>query len=190
LVRTADRHGADGRHRRRRRDPHAARPRSGSPVPRDRAQGAPGSEKPSGSAPGGERTRMSIPVPLDRLRAALHERGGQAYLLTVSHDARPHAVHGTVAWEGDLLVTEVGKRTAANAAERPEVSLMYPVRVDGDYSLIIDGTARVESWDGGQRVLIAPTKAVLHRPAAAPDPTSPCAADCVPLLTPPPRGRG
>jgi hypothetical protein len=125
---------------------------------------------------------MSIAVPLDGLRAALDERGGTAYLLTVSEDTRPHAVHGAVRWDGDRLVADAGRRSAANAAARPAVSLLYPVRADGDYSLIVDGTAVVESRDGGHRLLITPTKAVLHRPAAAPDPASPCGADCVPLL--------
>jgi hypothetical protein len=125
---------------------------------------------------------MSIPVPLKELRAALEERGGGAYVLTVSDDARPHAVHVTVRWEGDLLAADVGKRSAANAAARPAVSLLYPMRADGDYSLILDGTAAVASREDGQRLLITPTKAVLHRPAVTPDPASPCSADCVPLL--------
>jgi hypothetical protein len=126
---------------------------------------------------------MSIPVPLDRLRAALEERGGNAYVLTVSDDGRPHAVHCPVRWDHDLLTTEVGKRSAANAAARPSVSLLYPVRTDGDYSLIVDGTAVVVSRDQGHQLVITPTRAVLHRPAAAPDPASACGADCVPLLT-------
>ena len=125
---------------------------------------------------------MSIPVPLEGLRAALAERDGSAYVLTVSDDVRPHAVHVPVRWEGDVLAADVGKRSAANAAARPAVSLLYPVRTDGDYSLIVDGTAVVESPQGAPRLLITPTKAVLHRPAAAPDPASPCSADCVPLL--------
>jgi hypothetical protein len=125
---------------------------------------------------------MSIPVPLGRLRAAVEERGGAAYLLTVSDDGRPHAVHGPVRWEGDVLSTDVGTRSAANAAARPSVSLLYPVRSGGDYSLIVDGTAVIAARDQGRRLLITPTKAVLHRPAAVPDPASPCAADCVPLL--------
>jgi hypothetical protein len=127
---------------------------------------------------------MSIAVPLEQLRAALAERGEKAYLLTVSDEACPHAVHETIGWEGDLLAADVGRRSAANAAARPRVSLLYPVRADGDYSLIVDGTAMVESREGGHRVLITPTKAVLHRPAAAPNPSSPCAAECVPLLPP------
>jgi len=125
---------------------------------------------------------MSISVPLERLRAALEERGGNAYVLTVSDDARPHAVHVCVRWDRDVLAADVGKRSAANAVARPAVSLLYPVRADGDYSLIVDGTAVVESRQDGDRLLITPTKAVLHRPATMPDPLSPCAADCVPLL--------
>jgi hypothetical protein len=125
---------------------------------------------------------MSISVPLEKLCAALAERGGSAYLLTVSDDARPHAVHVSVCWEGDLLAAEAGKRSIANAAARPAVSLLYPVRADGDYSLIVDGTAIVDAQPERQRVLITPTKAVLHRPAVAPDPTAACEADCIPLL--------
>jgi len=126
---------------------------------------------------------MSIPVPLDRLRAALEERGGNAYVLTVSEDGRSHVVHCAVRWEGDALAADVGSRSAANATARPSVSLPYPVRFDGDYSLIVDGSAAATSHDGGHRLLITPTKAVLHRPAPAPDPSSACSADCVPLFS-------
>jgi len=125
---------------------------------------------------------MSIPVPLDRLRAALEDRPGAAYLLTVSDDGRPHAVHVRVAWDGDRLVADVGTRSAGNATARSSVSVLYPVWADGDYSLIVDGTAEVTSHDEGRRMSITPTKAILHRPAAAPEPGSPCADDCVPLL--------
>jgi Pyridoxamine 5'-phosphate oxidase len=125
---------------------------------------------------------MSIPIPLERLRAAIEERGETAYLLTVSAEATPHAVHGRVRWDGDVLATEVGKRTAANAAARPTVSLLFPVRTPDDYSLIVDGTAAATVCADGPRLLITPTRAVLHRPTAAPDPASPCGADCVPLL--------
>lgn len=126
---------------------------------------------------------MSIPVPLERLRAAVEERGPTAYVLTVSDDGRPHAVHGPVRWDGDALVAEVGRRSAANATARPSMSLLYAVRADGDYSLIVDGTAAVESSGTGRRLLVTPTSAVLHRPAPAADPAaSSCGADCVPLV--------
>jgi hypothetical protein len=128
-------------------------------------------------------------VPLDGLRAALDERGAVAFLLTVSDDARPHAVQCPVRWRGDELAVEVGSRSAANAAARPGVSLLYPARSAGDYSLIVDGTAAVAPGDGRRALLITPTKAVLHRPAVAPDPASACGADCVPLLRSGDRGR-
>jgi Pyridoxamine 5'-phosphate oxidase len=126
---------------------------------------------------------MSIPVALERLRAAVEERGPSAYVLTVSDDGRPHAVHGPVRWIDEVLVADVGRRSAANATARPSVSLLYPVRTDGEYTLIVDGTAAVESSGEGLRLLVTPTTAVLHRPAPAADPTaSSCAADCLPLF--------
>ncbi|MDX2166708.1 MAG: pyridoxamine 5'-phosphate oxidase family protein [Deltaproteobacteria bacterium] len=129
---------------------------------------------------------MTIPVPLDGLRRALAERGTSgAYLLTVSDDARPHAVHVPLVWQGDTLAAEVGRRTAANATARPSVSLLFPLRTPDDYSLIIDGRASVADGAGGSRLLVTPLKAVLHRPAAIPDASASCGADCVPLL-----GRG
>ncbi len=60
---------------------------------------------------------MSIAVPLERLRASTEKRG--------------------------TLIVDVGRRSAANKAARPAVSLLYPVRTDDDYSLIVDGTAAV-----------------------------------------------
>jgi hypothetical protein len=126
---------------------------------------------------------MSIPVSLDRLRAAVDERGGHAYVLTVSEDGRPHAVHAPVRWDGDVLAADVGRRSAANATARPSVSLLYPVRAAGDYSLIVDGSAAVVSDGAEPRLLVTPVKAVLHRPAPTPDPAAACAADCVPLVS-------
>ena len=124
---------------------------------------------------------MSVPVPLERLRAAIDERGDGAYVLTVSDDGRPHAIHAPVRWDGNGLVAAVGRRSASNAAARPAVSLLYPVRSDDDYSLIVDGTATV-TGEGERALRITPTWAVLHRPAPSSQPeTSACGADCVPL---------
>jgi hypothetical protein len=126
---------------------------------------------------------MSIPVSVDQLRDAVAERGPGAYVLTVSDDGRPHAVHAAVRWIGDALAAEVGRRSAANAVARPSVSMLFPVRADGDYSLIVDGTAVVEADGDERRLLLTPTKAVLHRPAPAPDASATsCGSDCVPLL--------
>jgi len=125
---------------------------------------------------------MSIPVPLRQLDDALHERGSAAYVLTVSELGTPHVVHAVVTSEGDRLRATVGAHTADNAARRPRVSLLYPTRTTTDYSLIVDAVATVEVTEDGPCLLLKPTRAVLHRPAPAPDPaTSPCGSDCVPL---------
>jgi hypothetical protein len=125
---------------------------------------------------------MSVPVPMLRLRVAVEDRGPSAYLLTVSDDGTPHAVHAPVRWEDETIVVDVGKRSAANASARPSVSLLFAVRGEGDNSLIVDGTAVVASTDGGRHVRVTPTRAVLHRPAVVSDPSSSCSADCVPLF--------
>jgi hypothetical protein len=132
---------------------------------------------------------MNDEIGLVALPIAVRERGPRAYVVTVSGDGYPHTVQAAVQWEPDGLAATVGDRTAANAAARPHISLLYPVRSDEDYSLIVDGTAVVESGAEGHRLLISPTRAVLHRPGPPRDPASSCRADCVPLLSlvPPPR---
>jgi hypothetical protein len=119
------------------------------------------------------------------LASVVRERGGQAYIVTVSERGAPHAVYVPVRWDTDGLVAEVGAQTAANAAARPQVSLLYPVRTAGDYSLIVDGAATVEAVADGRFVRVRPIKVVLHRPGPSPDPASSCGADCVPLPVPP-----
>jgi hypothetical protein len=126
---------------------------------------------------------MSIQT-VPNLQAVVRERGAHAYVVTVSERGAPHAVFVPVRWERGGLVAEVGAQTAANAAARPLVSLLYPVRTDGDYSLIVDGTAIVESGGGAHRVRVTAARAVLHRPGPSPDPASSCGADCVPLPLP------
>jgi Pyridoxamine 5'-phosphate oxidase len=122
------------------------------------------------------------------LQTLARERS-HAYLVTVSADGAPHTVYAPVRWERDGLVAEVGARTAANASARPAVAVLYPVRTDGDYSLIVDGTAAaVEADDGAQRLHVRPTRAVFHRPGAPADPASSCGADCVPIALPLTRG--
>jgi hypothetical protein len=127
---------------------------------------------------------MSVPVPLERLREAVAERGPRAFVLTVSDDGRPHAVDARLRWDGDALAADVGRRTAGNASARPAVSLLFPARSDGDYSLIVDGTAAVTPGPTDPVLLVTPTFAVLHR--RAPGPRQPaasgCTEDCEPVL--------
>jgi hypothetical protein len=125
---------------------------------------------------------MNIEVALNRLRKAVSERPSTAYVLTTSDDGYPHSVHLPVAWEHDGIVTEVGARTASNASARPRVSILYPVRSEDDYSLIVDGIAVVEASGSGRRLRVSPTHAVFHRAGPPADPTSSCTSDCVPVL--------
>jgi hypothetical protein len=104
---------------------------------------------------------MSIPVAIADLAAATSEYG-YAYLLTVRDDLRAHVVAVTPTWDGESLVMQVGRGTARNATRRPSISLCYPPRDEGGYSLIVDGDAVVED---DSTITFAPTAAVLHRPA-------------------------
>jgi hypothetical protein len=126
---------------------------------------------------------MSIPVAIEKLRAEAELHGATPYLLTVSDDGRPHSVSVAAHWEGAALVAKTGKRTAANVAARPRVSLLWMPREPGGYSLIVDGDGGVEGAGDDARVVVRPTRGVLHRPAASPTATPDgCSADCKPLL--------
>ena len=45
------------------------------------------------------------------------------------------------------------------------MTLVWPPREPGGYSLLVDGVATVDE----STITVAPAKAVLHRPAAGPD---------------------
>jgi hypothetical protein len=125
---------------------------------------------------------VSTPVGLDRLREEVARFGLSPYVITVEEDGRPHAVAAGVGWSGDELTAQVGARTAANAADRPLVSLLWPPSEPGGYSLIVDGAAEID----GDRLLFAPSKAVLHRAKVGgpPPELGACGSDCVPVLKP------
>ncbi|MFC4943932.1 hypothetical protein [Pseudonocardia sp. GCM10023141] len=122
---------------------------------------------------------MSIEVTLPEL-AAMLARYRFAYLLTVGDDARAHVVAVTpVLAGGSLQVGDLGRRTRANVAVRSAVTLVWPPADPADHTLIVDGNGVLR--DGS--LVIAPTRAVLHRPAPAPVPAEAgaCEADCVEL---------
>jgi hypothetical protein len=128
---------------------------------------------------------MSISVELAGLRDAIAETDRSPYLLTVSDKGRPHSVAVSWEWRGDELAMPVGNRTLANARGCGLVSLLWPPREPGGYSLIVDATVTgtAGTGSGDNELVVRPTGAVLHRPAAADgDATSPCSADCVPLV--------
>lgn len=121
----------------------------------------------------------NVAVETEGLEQAWRTRGPGAYVVTVSSDGRPHTVYTVTAWERGDLVAEVGATTAANAQERSHVSLLFAVRDPSDYSLIVDGVARVETTST-TRLRVTPTRAVLHRPGTPATPTA-CGSDCVPI---------
>jgi hypothetical protein len=122
---------------------------------------------------------VSVEVALDRLRQECERRGSHAFVLTVSDAGRPHVTATTVRWEAGELVVSVGARTARNAMDRPDVALLWPVADADGFSLIVDGTAGA-SPEGGGRLAIRPTKAVLHRSRPGPDGAG--SSDCETLL--------
>jgi hypothetical protein len=115
---------------------------------------------------------MSIAVALEELRRTIDGFPGDPYLLTVGDDGRSHSVAAAPRWEGDELVVPAGRTSRANATARPLVVLLWPPPAHGEFSLIVDATARTD----GDDVVLAPTRAVLHRRAVG------GGNDCAPLL--------
>lgn len=122
---------------------------------------------------------MSVKVDLDQLADALADFTF-AYLITVGADYRAHTVAvDPVFAAGVLTVGSVGNSTRRNATQHPDVTLVWPPREAGGYTLIVDGAARPTDYS----FAVAPSRAVLHRPAMPHSPAaSPgCLHDCVPL---------
>jgi hypothetical protein len=121
---------------------------------------------------------MSVKVDLDQLADALADFTF-AYLVTVDDGYHAHTVAvEPVFVDGVLDVGPVGKSTSKNVAQHDGVTLVWPPREPGGYSLIVDG--RAELTDTALSVM--PTRAVLHRPATPGTALKPgCIHDCVPL---------
>lgn len=119
-------------------------------------------------------------VDVKRLAAALGDFPF-AYLVTVDDDYRAHTVTvEPVLREGVLEVGLIGGRTTKNLANRSDVTLLWPPREAGGYSLIVDGRAEVtDAGDETVRLEVVPTKALLHRNADSPTAAKGCLHDCV-----------
>lgn len=108
---------------------------------------------------------MSIAVALDDIPQAIAAQIGWCYLLTVSDDGQPRVLAVTPdVDDGGTLRCGAGRGTAANAAARPSVTLVYPPADPAAMSLIIDATATVD----GSAISLTPTWAVMHRSAVPP----------------------
>ena len=106
---------------------------------------------------------MSEPVDLDALEATATALGPAALLATVTDASTPHVVSTLVRWADGRIETGAGRRTAANIAIHPRVTLLWPERHGDAYRLNVDGDATVT----GETVTVTPTFAVLHRIAGA-----------------------
>ncbi len=132
---------------------------------------------------------MSVKVDLNQLADALSDFAF-AYLVTVGDDFRAHTVAVDPVYADGLLdVGEIGRHTRANVTAHSDVTVIWPPREPGGYTLIVDGTAQAGqsapdvAAGAAPTLRITPTRAVLHRKATAESPsTSPdCLHDCVPL---------
>ncbi len=122
-----------------------------------------------------------MPVEPAELRTQVVRYGPVAYLVTVAPETgRPHVVSVTVGWAGDDLVSGAGARTAANVGTGADVSLVWSPPGGDDYSLIVDGPARIVEGDAGPMVSVRPEGSVLHRLAGV-DGDGP---GCIPVATP------
>ena len=122
---------------------------------------------------------MSVKVDLDQLAGALADFTF-AYLITVGDDYRAHTVAvQPVLVDGLLDVGAIGKSTRGNAGAHPDVTVVWPPRQPGGYTLIVDGRAQASD----DTLTVEPTRAVLHRKAnCGSGATSPDGLhDCVPL---------
>jgi hypothetical protein len=123
---------------------------------------------------------MSIPVDVADLEQALEDFGA-GYLLTTGSAGTVKVVAVEPAVTGGaVVVAGPGRGTLANLADNPVVTLLFPPLEQRGYTLLVDGTAEV----AGDDVRVAPTGAVLHRPAShadGPPPPDGCGHDCSPV---------
>ena len=125
---------------------------------------------------------MSIPVDLNVLEAKTGEYGW-AYLLTVGDDMRPKIVACPPDWHDGVMCFAAGGGSARNSVVRPAVTVTFPPLEPDGYTLIVDGDATVDESGAMPRVRVAPTGAVLHRPAPAgfTNAATGCSHDCAPV---------
>jgi len=116
---------------------------------------------------------MSVPVDLAALDAHLVRYGEVAFLVTAVPSARPHVVSVRVTLADGVLTMGAGRTSRANVAVAPEVALCWPGEPDGEYCLLVDGTAVADAT--AETVTVTPTGAILHRLADAPSDLPYCA---------------
>tara|TARA_B100000214_G_scaffold87812_1_gene60334 strand:- start:4167 stop:4550 length:384 start_codon:yes stop_codon:yes gene_type:complete len=124
---------------------------------------------------------MSIPVTAKDIHKTIKEYGSSTYLISATADNHPHVANLTFAIDKNDLIFTVGKRGTKNLENCPHVTMLWPPKELGGYSLIIDGIAsKHENFDGSGSVWkISFDSGILHRPAqnlAGNDDS--CGSDC------------
>ena len=123
------------------------------------------------------------------LQSALENFGPNAYLLTVSASG-PHTSHVEVSVDSGALSCALSRTAAQNVRGNANVSLLWPPKEPGGYSIIVNGVLDLQD-DQQPHGRIAVSKSVLHRPGQPTGPQSDaaaCSSDCVPLSFEPVEG--
>ena len=100
---------------------------------------------------------------------------GRPFLVTVGVGGGPHVGVVDASLDGSRFVVRgAGSHSCTNLAANHAVTLLWPAPTEDERSLIVDGAAHAE----GDVVVVAPTKAILHRPS--PDEQGiPAGSDCL-----------
>lgn len=111
---------------------------------------------------------MTEPVELDRLLEVAEGFRTVPLLLTVDPSGRPRAAAVTVVWAGPVAAVRAGRRSLANATDRPLVSLLWPAPPDERFALLVDGEATDPRPDDPERpregggLTFTASSAILH----------------------------
>jgi hypothetical protein len=110
---------------------------------------------------------MSVTVELGELAERIASYGF-AYLVTVGDGGSAHVLAVTpVVSDAGIALGGVGRHTLGNVEANPRATLVWPPVETGGYSLIVDGSVTADP--DAATVTVAPTKAILHRPAPGAD---------------------
>jgi hypothetical protein len=122
--------------------------------------------------------------PFERLQGEIDQATTDPYLLTVTEDTRPHCSCSEVTWHGSSLVAPAPSGWAASEAlGRQQVTILWPPAQPSGYSLIVDGYAQSALIEGQPRLVVTPTRAVLHRHGETKTlADNSCQSDCIPIF--------
>jgi hypothetical protein len=120
---------------------------------------------------------MAHAAAFDDVRRAVADFGPRATIITVAESLRPHVVTAVVGVDGESLLIDVGAGTRANLVAHPDLALVWTPPGNGEYELILDGTAEHIGEPDGRSVStvrIAVAGGILHRLAGLPDGAPSC----------------